>query len=388
MTLLIDELAPSARRVEVVERKGTGHPDTICDAVADHFERALGRYYRDRFGLILHHNVDKALLIGGSANPAFGGGTVDEQIEIVLSGRATSEFQGIEVPIAEIAENSVRGWLREHLHALDADRHISIRCAVRGGSSELTGLFSRSDRPLANDTSIGVGFWPLTSLEEQVLAIEGDLNDPRVKTNHPELGEDVKVLGVNIAGAMSFTVGCAMVDRHLASLDDYRDAKALVARRVEALVEGAEVVVNAGDDLERGQLFLTVTGTSAESGDDGEVGRGNRGNGLITPFRPMTLEAIAGKNPVTHVGKLYNIAATSLARDLVESLNEVQSAEVCLISRIGTPIDEPPVVWLGIDCGDKPAAELNRAMTEITRARLRGLLVIWEQLIDGTEAYW
>ena len=386
MDIIIDELAASARRVEVVERKGVGHPDTICDAVADHFERALCRYYRDTFGQVLHHNVDKALLIAGAATPAFGGGSVTAPIELVLSGRATSEFQGRSVPVEEIAGQSVREWFGEHMHALDPDRHVRLRCAVRGGSSELTGLFDRGARPLANDTSIGVGFWPPTDLESQVLAIESHVNS-LAGSSHPELGEDVKVLGVRVDDATTFTVGCAMVDRHLPDLQSYGAAKEQLTSSIRSLVDDAAVVVNAGDDLERGEIFLTVTGTSAESGDDGEVGRGNRGNGLITPFRPMTLEAIAGKNPITHVGKLYNIVATRIARDLVEQVEDALRAEVCLVSRIGTPIDEPPTVWLGIEAVGEAAA-LTRALNDVVRTSLANLPQIWEQLIESPEAYW
>lgn len=388
MELIIDELPERQRRIEVVERKGIGHPDTICDAVADGFERALARYYRDRFGQLLHHNVDKALLIAGSARPAFGGGTIVAPIEIVLGGRATSELEGQAVPIEDIAEASVRDWLRRNLHALDAERHVRVRCATRGGSSELTGLFDRGARPLANDTSVGVGFWPRTRLEDQVLAIEADINDPSTKARHPELGEDVKIMGVRVGDATSFTVGCAFVDRHLPDIGTYVDAKAQLARRIEDRVGPAELVVNAADDLERGEIFLTVTGTSAESGDDGQVGRGNRGNGLITPFRPMTLEAIAGKNPINHVGKLYNVAATRMARALVENVDHVQRAEVCLVSRIGAPIDEPSLVGLGIDAGGGPVGPLRAPLEAVTRASLAGLTGIWEELIDGAESYW
>ena len=238
MDVIIDELAAPGRRVEVVERKGVGHPDTICDAVADHFERALCRYYRDTFGQVLHHNVDKALLIAGAATPAFGGGSVDAPIEIVLGGRATSEFQGRSVPVAEIAEQSVREWFGEHMHALDPDRHVRLRCAVRGGSSELTGLFDRGARPLANDTSIGVGFWPLTGLEAQVLAIESHVNGLS-RNGHPEIGEDVKVLGVRVDDDVSFTVGCALVDRHLPDLQGYSEAKETLATSIRSRSRGA-----------------------------------------------------------------------------------------------------------------------------------------------------
>ena len=66
--------------VEVVERKGIGHPDTICDALAETLSRNLCQEYQRRFGEILHHNVDKALLCGGRAAAAFGGGRIDDNV--------------------------------------------------------------------------------------------------------------------------------------------------------------------------------------------------------------------------------------------------------------------------------------------------------------------
>ena len=92
--------------VEIVERKGIGHPDTICDALAEKLSAELSKFYLDKFGFILHHNVDKGLLLGGYAIPRFGGGKVKDPIEIFLVGRATREYKGIKVPVEEIAIES------------------------------------------------------------------------------------------------------------------------------------------------------------------------------------------------------------------------------------------------------------------------------------------
>ena len=67
---------PASHPVEIVERKGIGHPDTICDALAEELSRTYSQYCLERFGLVLHHNVDKALLCGGRSAPRFGGGKV------------------------------------------------------------------------------------------------------------------------------------------------------------------------------------------------------------------------------------------------------------------------------------------------------------------------
>ena len=97
--------------------------------------------------------------------------------------------------------------------------------------------------------------------------------------------------------------------------------------------------LNARDIVDRDELYLTVTGSSIESGDEGVVGRGNRACGLITPLRPMNLEGVNGKNPVYHIGKLYNIAARRIAEALHERFGG--HAEVYLISATGQALASP-----------------------------------------------
>ena len=111
--------------VEIVERKGIGHPDTICDALAEELSRTLCQFYLDNFGLILHYNVDKALLWGGTSQPKFGGGKIIAPMEIFLAGRATNEYKGVRVPIEDLVEQSCTNWLKSNFHALDPehDRH-------------------------------------------------------------------------------------------------------------------------------------------------------------------------------------------------------------------------------------------------------------------------
>ncbi len=324
--------------VEIVERKGIGHPDTICDALAEEVSRSLCQFYLDEFGVVLHHNVDKALLWGGTSQTKFGGGNIILPMEIFLAGRATSEYKGIKVPIDELLEQSCRHWLKSNIHALDlvdalnsangAAHDIKIHSLIRPGSSDLVELYLRQEKTgiaLANDTSCGVGYAPLSELELMVLKIEQTLNSADTKAAYPEIGEDIKVMAVRRYESIDLTIACAFIDRYISGVDDYVQKKLQVATLVEKTAKGLtnrpmNITVNAADDVDKGSLYMTVTGTSAESGDDGEVGRGNRVNGLITPYRPMNMEAAAGKNPVTHVGKLYNIVAQQIAYALVQQL--------------------------------------------------------------------
>jgi S-adenosylmethionine synthetase len=270
MNLVLSSLPQGDEPVEIVERKGLGHPDSICDALAETLSRNLCRHYLERFGRILAHNVDKALLCGGSAQPAFRGGSVTTPIDIYLSGRSVARVGDQTVPTEEIAIEGSRTWLRENLHALDADRHVALHGVLRPGSSALGDLFARSSTqeqkiPLANDTSIGVGYAPVSALERLVLRIEHLLNGRDRASNHPAWGEDIKVMGVRHGAAISLTIACAMIGRYLSDPTDYLAETAAIRRKVQDLAgeagfEQCSIHVNAGDDVTSGSPYLAVTG--------------------------------------------------------------------------------------------------------------------------------
>jgi len=383
--------------VEVVERKGIGHPDTICDALAEELSIALSKYYLERCGLILHHNVDKGLLVGGAARAGFGGGEVLQPIELFLAGRATAAFRDIRIPLEEIAVESARAWFRRNLRALDAERHVRIHCLLRPSSAALVDLFMRqreSGVVLANDTSCGVGYAPLDALETMVLRIERHLNSALARSACPAIGEDVKVMGVRSGESYRFTVACAFIAAHVPDMAAYRAHKALVqALALEAVhtVSRApvEITVNAADGDTEDSIYLTVTGTSAEAGDDGEVGRGNRVNGLITPCRPMSMEAAAGKNPISHVGKLYHLAAGRIARELVAEVAGITEAQCLLVSAIGHPITEPQIAEVKIRLAEGTAlAALEPRVAAVVREHLAGLGSLWREVMAGTQPVW
>jgi S-adenosylmethionine synthetase len=394
---LLTAPSPASLPLEIAERKGVGHPDTICDALAEHLSVALSRAYLERCGAILHHNVDKGLLWGGAARPAFGGGEMRAPIELHLGGRATVEVRGDTVPVEELAVESSRAWLRANLRFLDPDRHVRIIPHIRPTSSELAALFLRQAEagvPLANDTSFGVGFAPLDELERIVLAVERRLNDPAVKHAHPEIGEDVKVMGARRGGAIALTVACALVDRHVTSLAEYHAKKARVGELALDAARGVssspvDVQVNAADGDTPEAIYLTVTGLSAESGDDGQVGRGNRVNGLITPYRPMSLEAVAGKNPITHVGKLYNVIAHRTAHAVVAEARGVSEAQCFLLSRVGRPIAEPQVFEVRVRLDDPRAlATAASRIEQVARAELAHIDSVWRDALEGSLQVW
>jgi S-adenosylmethionine synthetase len=392
-SVVISPLHIDDNEVEMVERKGLGHPDTICDALAEMLSRNLCREYRKRFGKVLHHNVDKALLRGGLAAPAFGGGAVLSPITIYLAGRAVTEVGGEAIPIDEIAVEGSRAWLGANLHALDPEHHVHIHNLIRPGSHDLQELFSRRPQPddtLANDTAVGVGYAPMSALEHLVLAAERRINSRDRNHTHPAWGEDVKIIGVRHGGTVQLTVACAMIGGFLSHIDEYLVEKAALETLVRNLtIEHGfplcSVNVNVADNPQNGAVYLTVTGTSAEAGDDGQVGRGNRVNGLITPYRPMILEAAAGKNPVSHVGKIYNVLARDITETLVAKEPDIIAAQCFLVSQIGASIREPRLIHIKLATrGATPVARFKNRAEEIARGHLARTSELVAGFIAGT----
>lgn len=349
----LDQRAIEDLDIEIVERKGVGHPDYIADAASEAVSRALSRYYREQFGAVLHHNVDKGLVVGGEATPRFGGGEVTQPIYILVAGRATTDVlkdnERVPIPVGSLAVGAIRGFLKDNLRFLDIDSQVIVDYRIKRGSNDLVRNFDLDrNMPLANDTSFGVGFAPLSETERLTLETELFLNSPKLKKELPEVGEDVKVMGLRRDNEIYLTIAAAMVSRLTPDLDHYMNVKEEVANRVSDLAtkitsRAVHVKVNAADKPDKGVVYLTVTGTSAEQGDDGNTGRGNRANGLITPYRPMSLEATAGKNPVNHVGKLYNVLAGQIADRINCETRGIREVYVKILSQIGQPLDEPAI---------------------------------------------
>ncbi|NTU59073.1 MAG: methionine adenosyltransferase [Chlorobiaceae bacterium] len=352
---IIIDRAPDApmeeQPIELVERKGTGHPDTICDSIMEAVCVELCREYNRIFGHICHHNIDKGLLVAGRSLPKTGGGEMVEPMRLIFGDRATYSYKGRLVPVGDIAEAAARGWIRQNLRFVDPDRHILFQNEIKPGSAELTDAFARKVIG-ANDTSVGVGYAPLSETERLVIAAEGHLNSPVLKALFPEVGEDIKIMGYRFGRSLRLTVAIAFVDRYVQGSNMYFERKSAIQdelltfiKKESRLLDSIDIDINTLDDPSRGEggMYLTVLGTSAEGADCGQVGRGNRVNGIIPFNRHQTTEAAAGKNPVNHVGKIYNILSHQIAARIHRETEGVREAVVYLCSQIGNPVDRPLV---------------------------------------------
>lgn len=383
---------PTAKReVEIVERKGIGHPDSVSDGIAESVSRALSKYYLKEYGKILHHNTDQVEVVGGQSAPQFGGGKVLEPTYILLSGRATTKVGNDRIPFKSIAIKATREFLNSNFKHLDLDADVMIDCRIGHGSVDLTEIYDTS-KLRANDTSFGVGFAPYTDTERLVYETERYLNGPQLKSKLPAIGYDIKVMGFRQKDTINLTVAAAYVDKFVKDDPEYfsvkEELKELIMKNAQKVTsKPVKIYINTADD-ENGKgtgHYLTVTGMSMENGDDGSVGRGNRVSGLITPYRPMSMEAAAGKNPVTHVGKLYNVLSNLIAQDIVkEHGGDVEEVHVRIVSQIGRRIDDPHVASIQVmyaDNADKSKIQNN--IRNLADDRLSRISELTNMFVDG-----
>ncbi|MDH7563987.1 MAG: methionine adenosyltransferase [Candidatus Bathyarchaeota archaeon] len=394
--IIVDNLKQTPlekQRIEIVERKGLGHPDYICDAVMDQISIQLSKVYLEKAGAVLHHNVDKSLLAAGEIEPKFGGGTVKQPMLFVFGDRATNRIDGETIDVEEIAIKAAKNWLKKNMRFIDPENHVKYQSELKPGSVGLTDIFKRKGHVLgANDTSAAVGYAPMTRTEKIVLKTEQYLNSKNFKKRFPESGEDIKVMAFRNNNDLKLTVAMAFVDRYIQSEDDYFEKKEKILDEIHRFVavntdfESVDVKLNTLDVRGRGLggLYLTVLGTSADSGDSGQVGRGNRVNGLISLNRPFCSEAAAGKNSVSHVGKIYNFLTYKIAQRLCDEIPELEEVYIWLLSKIGSPIDHPTVAAAQVVMKDKnDLAAVKQKINNLLDYELEHIEKFCLQLAEG-----
>jgi len=393
----LQQLPVEEQLVELVERKGVGHPDSICDAIMEAISVELCRAYLNAFGSIKHHNLDKALLVAGRTSPRLGGGTVDEPMRLIFGDRAIYEFQGKSIPVGEIAEATAKTWIRGNLRFVNPEKHVIFQNEIKPGSPELTDIFDR-EKIGANDTSAGVGYAPLTETEQLVLATERYLNSTSFKAAYPEAGEDIKVMGYRHGRELVLTIALAFVDRFIHSAEEYFARKAAICGELQAFVDRERrtldkviVDINTLDVESRGEsgMYLTVLGTSAEGADCGQVGRGNKVNGVIPFNRPMSTEAAAGKNPVSHVGKIYNLLSHKIADHVYRSVPGIREVYIWLCSQIGVSIDRPLIASAHLVLQpDVALDDIRGDVQEIIDRELADIYNFTDRLARGEFSVW
>jgi len=350
------------QRLEIVERKGLGHPDSMCDAIMNQISVNMSKRYIQETGTVLHHNFDKSFLAAGESHTWFGGGERVQPMELLMGDRATSIPDAFSVD--DEAKETVINWVKENMPNIDPCSDIKVTSKIKKGSASLQDIFTRIGEGFlpANDTSAAVGFAPLSPTENLVLNLEHMLNSPTYQGKYPMAGQDVKIMACRNDEHIQFTIAQAMVSRYIAGEEEYFSLKKDMRHSIQTFLDKATPEeyttgfrLNALDRMGREEsgCYLTRTGTSADSGDSGQVGRGNNVVGVIPLNRPMSSEAAAGKNPVSHVGKIYNILSYHLAQEICKEVDSVKEVYVWLLSTIGDMVDSPQTVSVQYVPGDR-----------------------------------
>jgi S-adenosylmethionine synthetase len=273
-------------------------------------------------------------------------------MELIVGDRVTAVVGGTRLPVEDVAQAAIEEWTRAHLPGVRPGEHLRTRFSFAQGSEELRRIYAEAGAQIAsNDTCGASGHAPATPTEELVLGVERFLNSPGFKGDFPDTGQDVKVLGVRHDRQIALTVAMPLSCLHTGSERAYfkRKDEILDALRAHfaAMPLAAEWRINCLDRAGLGTdgVYLTLTGTSAEDADSGQVGRGNRVNGIIAFARPAGAEAAAGKNPVAHAGKVYSVLSYRLAALIHRRCPELREVTVHLSVRIGEPVDRP---WTGV----------------------------------------
>jgi len=399
----LDSTPVEEHRVEIVERKGLGHPDTICDRLMNQISVNLCEEYLKRVGTILHHNTDKSLLAAGEVEYKFGGGKIVKPMLLVIGDRATYKAGDVDIPVNDIAIRTAKEWFKNNLRFVDPEKDVRYQNELKHGSAALTDIFARREKGAvlgANDTSAVVGYAPYTSTEKIVLELEQHLNSKKFKSELPVSGEDIKVMGCRQGRNLSLTVAMAFVDRFVQSEDDYFKKKAEIEEAIHQFLndrdegkdkdkssefEEVEVYLNTLDERGRGinGVYLTVGGTCADGADCGQVGRGNRANGVISLNRPQASEAAAGKNPVSHVGKIYNALSYRIANEIYNNVNGIKEVYVWMLSQIGRRIDHPKLAAAQVVMANGSVDEMRKEIQEIIDKELDNINSFCMDLAKG-----
>jgi S-adenosylmethionine synthetase len=392
MTVFLETLrdTPMAgRRLELVERKGIGHPDTICDALVEAISLALTQLYLTRTGGLAHYNIDKALLAAGQCEKDFGHGAVTRPMELIVGDRASFVVNGVTLPIEDTVRTAVDAWVQAHLPRVGAGTDLHTRLALAPGSVELRRIFKDTAAIASNDTCGASGYAPLSPTEELVLAVERFLNGAAFKAAFPDTGQDVKVLATRHDASVILTVAMPFFCQAIASERAYFRRKEEVLAALAETFRGTPFAIDWGlNCLDRPGhgtegVYLTLTGTSAEDADSGQVGRGNRANGLIAFSRPTGGEAAAGKNPLAHAGKIYSVLSHRLARLIHECCPMTTEVYVHLAVRIGEPVGRP---WTGVQvrlAEGVVLADVERTICHVVESELERLPEFQSELMRG-----
>jgi len=358
---------PETSNFEIIERKGLGHPDTLADGIAEYLSNSYSKYCLEKFGYVLHHNLDKIYVSGGLVEFDFNKKPkILKPMTIYINGRASVSFNNIKINIKVLLSRFAKDYLYEILPSLNFfENPIKIKFITNSFSHNPYWYKPRDEKdlpdnkkPYANDTSTVVGFYPLSNSEKKVIAIESFFYDENGLPRFEYVGQDIKVMLFRKGDDINITTNIPLMINSLNNFEDYQDKKKNIINELNDFLlkefpgEKIKLSVNTLDGSKPESHYTLLLGTCSEAGEEGLVGRGNKTNGLISTCRPISMEALHGKNPVYHVGKVLTYKANQIAKKIAQKFD--CHCYVYITTRAGEDISKPSYLNIQVskDCNN------------------------------------
>ena len=395
------------RLFEVVETKGKGHPDNICDTLAEKISGVYSKYCLDRYGVILRHMIDKLSILGGGSKVSFGHGEMICPIKILINGRFTDRYKDEIIDYMAIVRSTIIDYFNELFPLLDTNKYLEIIDNTHHNEgpgvvyddkgetkNERKKFFEvvdyldskrHNNYNRCNDTSTTVSYFPMSKLERLVLLIEQTLNSDDYKKMYPWIGTDIKVMGIRKDKTIEITSCVPLIAKYVLNVNDYVKKLEFVEKLIREMAvkefsnHDINIYLNTRDNIETNDLYLTVIGSAVESGDEGAVGRGNRSRGVIPFSRNFSMEAPCGKNPVYHTGKLFTVIGDIISEKIYNELN-LENVVFCT-SKMGDAIINP---WnVSVEVNGNLTKEIRLRINEIVNETINDHKNISVDIING-----
>ena len=354
--------------IEIIERKGLGHPDTLADGIAEAISIEYSKYCLENFGIVLHHNVDKTIILGGQCDIEYGHGTLLKPFRVLFGGRMSQSFGDKKIDIKSIQINATQKYLQRILPRLNISKDLKFH-TFTSSSSKIPYWFSprtiedlpEYKNPHANDTATIVGFWPFSTVEKIVLASESFFYEyvPEIHPRFDFIGSDIKIMALRKKRNVELTLCIPFHANKVNNRKKYLEYKLSIENELYKFLKekfsrllNISLLINTSDQKIKNNndnghnRYLTVIGSALDYGEEGISGRGNRCRGLISSMRTSSVESIYGKNPVYHVGKVYSFIANSMAQQIGSLFN--CEATVIVTTRNGDPLYSPYNVFVEV----------------------------------------
>lgn len=369
---------------EIVERKGVGHPDTLSDMIAEEFSNRYSCYCLENFNSVLNHWSDKVVLSGGIAELEWGSFNIKKPVTAYLFGKAVESIDGKKIPIRELFIESTEKVIGAVFENEDFLKQIKYVVDVNDGigKEHLNTFYSpktendvRSVETFkSNDTVICSGFAPYSVTEKIAIDLENYING-EFKKMFNYTGTDVKVVIIRNHLLFDITVCIPFIALKTESFNFYKEKKQIIQEHLQSYLHqlgtigGAvyKISLNTKDFAEQG--YLVAYSSALDKGDFGAVGRGNKYSGVISLNRKTNIEAVPGKNPQNHSGKLYTIFAHRLAWKIFALTNIPVSVDV--VARNGGLLSDPAHVIIDMCSSEAVDDLLKPRIEEIVRQEIK-----------------